>query len=74
MGSKTQKAGIRKLRDIALDQGFDLRQLHEDQDPGFFVERGVTVGIARRFVRDIECWVERQKGRRGEMDGADILE
>ena len=57
-----QKNEIRKLCNIALDHGLDLQQLYDDQDPGFFVKEGVKVGIARRFIRDILCWVQQQTG------------
>jgi hypothetical protein len=55
-----QKDEIRKLCDIALDQGLDLQQLYDDQDPDFFIKQDVKVGIARRFIRDIGYWVEQQ--------------
>jgi hypothetical protein len=57
-----QKNEIRKLCNIALDHGLDLQQLYDDQDPGFFVKEGVKVGIARRFISDIQCWVQQQTG------------
>ncbi|CAG7971087.1 unnamed protein product [Penicillium salamii] len=46
------------LRDIAaynatLANGLDLKQIHEDHDPRFFIEKGVAVRIAHRFVSDI---------------------
>jgi hypothetical protein len=55
------KAEFRKARDAALEDGLDLMQVHEDQDPGFFIKNGVKRGIARRFVGDIEYWVKRCK-------------
>ncbi|RAL13419.1 uncharacterized protein BO97DRAFT_477258 [Aspergillus homomorphus CBS 101889] len=50
------KAEFRKARDLALENGMDLEQIHLDQDPGFFIENGVKRGIARRFVDDISEW------------------
>jgi hypothetical protein len=44
--------------DITLSEGLDLEQLHEDEDPGFFIDRGVKLRIAQRFVRDIEALAE----------------
>ncbi|KAI3050159.1 hypothetical protein CBS147353_11647 [Aspergillus niger] len=37
-------------RNVALENCLDLRQIHKDQDSGFFVSQGVKVGAARRFV------------------------
>ncbi|PYH95588.1 hypothetical protein BO71DRAFT_322811 [Aspergillus ellipticus CBS 707.79] len=51
------KAEFRKARDVTLENGLDLEQIHRDQDPGFFMENGVKRGIARRFVDDIDEWV-----------------
>ena len=47
---------IKKARDIALADGLDLKQIHKDQEPNFFINRGVIVGVARRFVAEIERW------------------
>jgi hypothetical protein len=55
------KAEFRKARDAALEDGLDLMQVHEDQDPELFIKNGVKRGIARRFVGDIEYWVKRCK-------------
>ncbi|KAK4936947.1 hypothetical protein LTR66_015270, partial [Elasticomyces elasticus] len=35
------KAEFRKARDAALEDGLDLMQVHEDQDPQFFIKNGV---------------------------------
>ncbi|KAJ5500643.1 hypothetical protein N7453_009694 [Penicillium expansum] len=51
---------ITKARDVTLESCLDLMQVYEDQDPDFFVKRGVKVGAARRFVRDIGHWVNRR--------------
>lgn len=55
------KAEFRKARDVALEDGLDLVQVHKDQDPGFFIKNGVKRGIARRFVGDVNYWVEHRK-------------
>ena len=55
------KTEFQKACDVALDDGLDLEQVYEDQDPGFFVKSGVKRGVARRFVRDIDRWVKRYK-------------
>ena len=36
--------------------GLDLEQVHEDQNPDFFTQNGVRLGISRRFVGDIIDW------------------
>jgi hypothetical protein len=51
------KAQFRQACDVTLASGLDLKQIHEDHDAGFFIEKGVAVGIARRFVSDISRWV-----------------
>jgi hypothetical protein len=38
-----------------------LEQVYKDQDPKFFIEIGIKLGIARRFVEDIEKWAEQVK-------------
>lgn len=50
------KDNIRKACDVALTNGLDLRQIHKDQDPNFFRDQGVIVGVARRFVEEIQKW------------------
>ncbi|KAK7928761.1 hypothetical protein PG985_005759 [Apiospora marii] len=50
------KFEFRKARDLTLAEGFDLEQLHEDQDYQFLLDKGVKLGIARRFVRDVKSW------------------
>lgn len=59
MSSEAFKENIQKARDVALESCLDLKQIFEDQDPGFFVKQGVKVGVARRFVNDISHWVKR---------------
>jgi hypothetical protein len=49
----TLTAQFRLACDVTLTNGLDLEQIHEDHDAGFFIENGVAVGIARRFVGDI---------------------
>ncbi|CAG8263145.1 unnamed protein product [Penicillium salamii] len=51
------KAQFRQARDVALANGLDLKLIHEDHDPSFFTDKGIMVGIARQFVRDIGTWV-----------------
>ncbi|KAH7061005.1 hypothetical protein BKA63DRAFT_573482 [Paraphoma chrysanthemicola] len=57
-----QKEDIRKLCDMALEHRLDLQQLFNDQDPDFFISRGIKLGVARRFIGDIPYWVQQQMG------------
>jgi hypothetical protein len=41
-----------------LDNGLELEQVYKDQDPEFFIDKGIKMGVARRFVDDIRRWVE----------------
>jgi hypothetical protein len=52
------KAQFRQACDVMLTNGQDLEQVHQDHDPGFFIENGVAVFIARRFGNDISRWVK----------------
>ena len=60
VGDKAQKADIRRVCEVALRNGLDLQQIFEDKDPDLFIKEGVSIGVARRFVRDIEYWVQQQ--------------
>lgn len=54
--TQVYKDNIKKACDIALANGLDLKQIHKDQEPNFFINRGVIVGVARRFVEEIQRW------------------
>ncbi|CAG7933487.1 unnamed protein product [Penicillium olsonii] len=58
VGDETLKAQFRQACNVALANGLDLRLIHEDQDPSFFIDKGIVVGVARQFVRDICQWVK----------------
>lgn len=51
------KSAFREVCDMMLENGLDLDQVYRDQDPHFFIEKGIKIGIARRFVEDIGKWV-----------------
>lgn len=53
---EAQQAEYQKACDVTLLEMLDLEQVHEDQDPDFYVRNGVKRGVARRFVSDIERW------------------
>jgi hypothetical protein len=55
------KENIRKARDVILENCLDLKQIYHDQDPNFFVQVEVKVGVARRFVSEIDEWVKDYK-------------
>ena len=55
------KAAFRKASSEMLADGLDLEQIYKDQDPEFFVGKGIKIGIARRFVDDICDWAENIK-------------
>jgi hypothetical protein len=46
------KAQFRQACDVTLANGLDLEQIHEDHDAGFYIEKGVAVGITRLFVSE----------------------
>jgi hypothetical protein len=41
---------------VTSTNGLDLKQLHKDQDPKFFISQGAIAGVARRFVEEIQVW------------------
>lgn len=53
VGDEKLKAQFQQASNAALTNGLDLRLIHEDQDPLFFIDKGIVVGVARQFVRDI---------------------
>lgn len=57
----TLKAAFRQACDVTLSDGFDLEHKHKDQNPGFFVGKGVMPGNARTFIENICDWVETVK-------------
>ncbi|KAH8431365.1 uncharacterized protein LDX57_009023 [Aspergillus melleus] len=54
-----RKADWHNACKITLSNGLDLELVEEDQEHvQFLIEKGVTKGTARRFVRDIHEWLE----------------
>jgi hypothetical protein len=70
VGDYILKAEFQKACDVALADGLDLEQIYKDQDPSFFIDKGVKIGVARRFVSDIEYWVKQHKCA-GRVDTSD---
>lgn len=60
VNSNSYKENIKKARDIALDNCFDLWQI-QGENPDFFVKQGVKIGVARRFVSDTRLWLEERE-------------
>ena len=58
VGDENLKAQFREACNVALASGLDLKRIYEDQDPSFFIDKGIVVGVARQFVRDIGQWVK----------------
>jgi hypothetical protein len=61
VGDLEWKSGFQKAYDVAMKHTLDLQQIYEDQDPSFFITKGVMLGTARRFVSDIKEWVKQHK-------------
>ncbi|KAJ5806676.1 uncharacterized protein N7503_004278 [Penicillium pulvis] len=55
------KAEFRQACDITLSDGFELEHIYKDQNPEFFIGKGIKPGIARSFVENILDWVENVK-------------
>ncbi|KAJ6105274.1 hypothetical protein N7523_010084 [Penicillium sp. IBT 18751x] len=55
------KADFRNICQVVLENHLDLELILEDPDPGFFVQRGIRIGTARRFLRDINEWATAKK-------------
>ncbi|CAG8393858.1 unnamed protein product [Penicillium salamii] len=58
IGDENLKAQFRQAYNMALANGLDLRLIHKDQDPSFFINKGIVVSIARQFVRAIGQWIK----------------
>lgn len=65
VSDRTLKARFQKACELALAEGLDLEQIDEDQNPSFFTDRDIKIGLARRFIRDIKYWVKKYKCANG---------
>lgn len=61
VSDETLKAAFRQACDVTLSDGFGLKHIHKDQNPEFFVSKGIKPGIARTFVENIREWIESVK-------------
>jgi hypothetical protein len=60
------RENVRKARDVTLENCLDLKQIHHDQDPEFFIRQGVKIGVARRFVSEINDWAQEYQPNRAD--------
>ncbi|KAJ5117746.1 hypothetical protein N7448_011378 [Penicillium atrosanguineum] len=58
---ETYKADFRKICQVTLENHLDLELILEDPDSSFFVQQGIRIGTARRFLRDISEWADAMK-------------
>ena len=58
----TIKEEFQKIYLVMMEHCLDLEQVYEDQDPEFFIQSGIKIGVARRFVRDIGKWGKMRSG------------
>jgi hypothetical protein len=56
--SPEQQRHFRQARDLTLERGYDLELVHEDHNAQYYIEQGVLEGVARRWVRDVELFLE----------------
>lgn len=61
VGNDTLETAFRHVCDVMLEHSLDFDQVYKDQDPNFFIEKGIKIGVARRFVEDIRKWVKTVK-------------
>ncbi|KAJ6436642.1 reverse transcriptase domain protein [Purpureocillium lavendulum] len=58
VGSMDQKRAYELARDLTLARSLDLELVDEDNDAQFYIDKGVSEGVARRFVRDVHVFLE----------------
>jgi hypothetical protein len=46
---------------VILENHLDLELIFEEPDAGFFIQQGIKLGTARRFLRDVHEWDEEAK-------------
>ncbi|KAJ5005564.1 hypothetical protein K4K57_011679 [Colletotrichum sp. SAR 10_99] len=59
--SITQKQHFELAYNITIEMGLDLELIHDDNDAQFFIEQGVLEGVARRWVRDIQAYLDQEQ-------------
>jgi hypothetical protein len=58
VGCPTQRQHYEVARDLTLGRGDDLELVYEDKNAQFYIELGVLEGVARRWVRDVEAFLD----------------
>jgi hypothetical protein len=53
--------GFRRVQDVVLKRHMDLELILEEPNPGIFIDEGIQIGTARRFIRDIQEWDKKVK-------------
>ncbi|KAK1958641.1 hypothetical protein LY78DRAFT_591737, partial [Colletotrichum sublineola] len=43
---------------LTVERGLDLKLVHKDNDAQFYIEQGVLEGVACRWVRDIQDYLD----------------
>ncbi|KAE9571015.1 hypothetical protein CGMCC3_g12947 [Colletotrichum fructicola] len=59
--SETQKQHFELAYSLTIARGLDLELVHEDNDAQFYIEQGVLEGVARRWVRDIQVYIDQEQ-------------
>lgn len=62
VNSEIPKTQFKLCGTRTLEEGYDLEQLHEEQNFQFLVDGGVKIGYAKRYIRDIPKWAKQYKG------------
>lgn len=60
VSTNSYKENIRKARDIASENCFDIAQIC-GKSPDFFVSQGVAISAARRFVGHTRLWLKERE-------------
>jgi hypothetical protein len=66
------RADIWKACQVTLENLMDLELIMGAQDPGFFTQKGIKLGTALRFIRDIPEWSTLQ-GKLRESEVFEVL-
>ncbi|PWI64740.1 hypothetical protein PCL_08605 [Purpureocillium lilacinum] len=56
--SKDQTKAYELARDLTLARSLDLELVYEDNYAQIYIDNGVSEGVARRFVRDVQVFLE----------------
>ncbi|OAQ59770.1 hypothetical protein VFPFJ_11564 [Purpureocillium lilacinum] len=58
VGSLDQKKAYELARDLTLARSLHLELVDEDNEAQFYIDKGVSEGVARCFVRDVHVFLE----------------